>query len=55
MKRRIVKADEWDVVYGMKRYIAYMSRAGVVSRIKRRMRRRDRHDAKRELHKEERE
>ena len=48
MKRRAVKADEYDVVTGWRRYLCYMKRAGVVSAIKRRMRRRERHDANRE-------
>lgn len=49
MKRRAIKADEYDVVTGWRRVISYMKRAGVVSNIKRRMRRRERHDAKRNL------
>lgn len=49
MKRRTVKADEWDVVTNWRRYICYMQRAGVTSAIKRRMRRRERHDAKSEI------
>lgn len=49
MKRMAVKADEQDVVTGFRRYLCYMQRAGVTSRIKRRMRRRERHDARRGL------
>lgn len=46
MKRRVIKADEWDVVTGWRRHLCYMQRAGVVAGIKRRMRRRERHDAR---------
>lgn len=46
MKRRVVKADEWDVVSGWRRVLCYMQRSGVTDRIKRRMRRRERHDAR---------
>lgn len=48
-KRKTVKADEWDVVTGWRRWLCYMQRAGVTAGIKRRMRRRERHDHKREL------
>jgi hypothetical protein len=46
--RKAVKADEQDVVTGWRRYICYMDRAGVTSRIKRRMRRRERREGKME-------
>lgn len=51
MKRRAIKADEHDVVSGWRRYLCYMQRAGVVSRIKRRMRRRERHEAQHRIRK----
>lgn len=51
MKRKAVKSDEYDVVTGWRHYLCYMQRAGVVSKIKRRMRRRERHDAKRDIQK----
>lgn len=50
--RKAVKADEYDVITGWRRVICYMQRAGVVSRIKRRMRRRERHQANRATRKE---
>ena len=49
MKRKAVKADEYDVVSGWRRVLCYMQRAGTTSAIKRRMRRRERHDAKQEI------
>ena len=49
MKRKAVKADEQDVVTGWRRHLCYMQRAGVVTKIKRRMRRRERHSDKRAL------
>lgn len=52
MKRNAVRADEQDVVTGWRRYLCYMQRAGVTSGIKRRMRRRERHDARRGLGKD---
>lgn len=48
MKRKAVKADEQDVVTGWRRHLCYMQRAGVTAAIKRRMRRRERHNGKRE-------
>lgn len=49
MKRKAVKADEQDVVTGWRRHLCYMQRAGVVSKVKRRMRRRERHQGKHEI------
>jgi len=50
MKRRIGKWDEWDVVnkYWRQRLTCF-NHAGKTDRIKRRMRRRDRHDANQEV------
>jgi len=47
MKRKTVKADEYDVVTRWRHLLVW--RRGAVSAIKRRMRRRERHDAKREI------
>lgn len=52
MKRRAVKADEQDVVTGWRRYLCCMQRAGVTDAIKRRMRRRERHQARRRIRRE---
>jgi hypothetical protein len=41
-------AAEWDVLYGWRRNYAYLRRAGVTSKIKRQMRRRERRAAKAE-------
>lgn len=49
MKRKAMKFDEQDVVTGWRRHLCYMQRAGVVAKIKRRMRRRERRDGKREI------
>lgn len=50
MGRRPTKhSDENDVVTGWRYYICYMQRAGVVSKIKKRMRRRSRRATKMEL------
>lgn len=48
MKRKTVKADEWDVTTRWRNLLCYMQRAGVTSKIKRRMRRRERHAGKQE-------
>ena len=53
MKRRTVKADEWDVTSGWRRLLTCYSRAGKADRVKRRMRRRERHDANREVRRDE--
>ncbi len=49
MKRKTIKADEYNVVGWMRPYIGYLARTGAVARVKRRMRRRERHDAKHQL------
>lgn len=49
MKRKAVSGDEQDVVSSWRRYYRYLQRPGATSRIKRQMRRRERHDARREL------
>lgn len=46
-KRRTISGDEVDVVYGRHRY-HYLKRPGAASEIKRRMRRRERHEGKAE-------
>lgn len=48
-RRQAKQSDEYDVVTDWRRFLCYMKRAGVVSKIKRRMRRRERHDARREI------
>jgi hypothetical protein len=50
-ERRAKRADEQDVVTGWRRVLCW--RRGEVSRVKRRMRRRERHDARRELRRDE--
>jgi hypothetical protein len=52
MKRQTKSADEWDIVSGWRHVLCYTQRAGVTSSIKRRMRRRERHEAKHEILKE---
>lgn len=49
MKRIAKTAAEQDVVTGWRRYLCYMQHAGVVSGIKRQMRRRERREAKHEI------
>lgn len=50
MGRRPAKqSDEYDVVTGWRKYLCYCQRPGVTSAIKKRMRRRERHEAKRSL------
>lgn len=51
MKRKAVKADEQDVVTGWRRLLAW--RRGQVAEIKRRMRRRERHEARHRLNRED--
>lgn len=50
MKRKAVNFAEWDVVArgGWRRRYTYLTRAGVTSKIKRQMRRRERREGKRE-------
>ena len=45
MKRPTRRGDEWDVTTSWRRVIGRFARAGVTSGIKRRMRRRERHEA----------
>jgi len=52
MKRRIVKWDEWDLVTGWRYLVCRYQRAGVTSGIKRRVRRRERRDARGQIEKE---
>ncbi len=49
MKRRIKSADEQDVFTGWRRLYSYTQRAGVCHKVKRRARRRERHEARREI------
>ncbi len=48
MKQRLKMGDEWDVLYARKIY-CYLQRAGAASEVKIRLRRRSRHDARRDL------
>lgn len=48
MKRMAISGAEQDVVEARRRY-CYLQRAGVASGIKRQMRRRERHDARRDV------
>jgi hypothetical protein len=54
MKRKAVTAEEYDVIGGGRRHYCYLQRAGVASAIKRRMRRRERHEAHRDVRRGER-
>lgn len=47
-RQELKGGDEWDVLYGRRHY-CYLHRAGVASSIKRKMRRRDRHDGHRDV------
>jgi len=47
MKRPVKKADEQDVVTGWRRHYCYLQRAGATAGIKRRLRRRERHEGAR--------
>lgn len=49
VKRAAVKADEYDTITGWRRYLCYLQRPGATDRIKRRMRRRERHTARHQL------
>lgn len=50
MSKRIVKGwDEQDALTGWRRVYAHLQRAGATSAVKRRYRRRERHDAKRQV------
>jgi hypothetical protein len=49
--RQARRADEQDVVTGWRRVLSW--RRGEVAAVKRRMRRRERHDARRELRRDE--
>jgi hypothetical protein len=53
VKRVASKFDEYDTITGWRRYLCYMKRAGVTSAIKRRMRRRERHVARRRIRRDE--
>lgn len=48
-RRATKKSDEFDVVTAWRKYICYMQRAGVTNKIKTRMRRRERRQAKGDL------
>ena len=52
-KRIIKNADEEDAFTRWRHFYIYLSRPGVTSSIKRRARRRERHEAKQEIRKEE--
>ena len=54
MKRPIKNADEEDAFTAWRHLYCYLGRAGVRSRIKRRYRRRERHEAKDQIRKEDR-
>jgi hypothetical protein len=45
----MVDADEYDVHSGWRRFYCWTQRPGATSKVKRRSRRRERHEAKREL------
>lgn len=49
VKRRVIKGDEYDTVSWMRRYLCYLARPGATDKIKRRLRRRERHDAKHQI------
>ncbi len=53
MKRKTIKADEYDLAFGFRRFLGYMQRPGATSAIKRRVRRRERHDAKHDLRRDD--
>ena len=48
--RRIVTAEEWDAYSKSRKIHGYLLRAGVVKKIKRRTHKRERKEAKIELH-----
>lgn len=51
MKRLPLKrADEYDTISFMRKYLCYLQRAGATSSIKRRIRRRERHDKAWKIH-----
>jgi hypothetical protein len=49
VKRKTKTAAEIDCVTGWRRVLCYMARPGVTSKIKRQMRRRERHEAREAL------
>ena len=49
-KQKLKGGDEYDVVGGWRRWYSYLQRAGPVKAIKKKMNKRDRHDAKLKLH-----
>tara|TARA_R110000744_G_scaffold11441_5_gene34659 strand:+ start:369 stop:563 length:195 start_codon:yes stop_codon:yes gene_type:complete len=49
-KQKLKGGDEYDVLGGWRRWHCYLQRAGAVKTIKKKMNRRDRHDAKLKLH-----
>jgi hypothetical protein len=51
VKRKVKGAEEWDVITRWRRYLSW--RPGEVSAIKRRMRRRERRDARSDLRREQ--
>lgn len=51
--RRAICGDEQDVITGWRKKLCYCARPGVTSSIKRKMRRRERQEAKREIRNEE--
>jgi hypothetical protein len=53
-KIKLKNGDEWDVVSSWRHFYCYLDRPGVTSNIKRQIRRRDRHNAKDQIRKEDR-
>ena len=49
MKQRLKTGDEWDVVTGWRKVLCWCQRAGATSKVKRRMRRRIRHEAAKQI------
>lgn len=48
-RRKMKSGDEYDALTKWRRYYAYLTRAGVVSSIKRKVRRRERREGKRDV------
>jgi hypothetical protein len=43
-KTKLKTGDEWDVVTGWRKYLCWTKRPGACKKVKRRIRRRDRHN-----------
>lgn len=48
-RRKVITAEEYDVVSRWRHLLCFTQRAGVTSRIKRQIRRRERHEARAEV------